>query len=78
MGVKSIIQTGDWVAISFGDKPDVNLQGLLDLRTRIPGRIKVQAGPPQMISVKKAPDTKEHFANWLLSVFQAIAPLPAP
>ena len=78
MGAKSIIQTGDWVAISFGDKPDVNVQGLFELRASAPGRIKVQAGPPEMISVKKAPAGKENFGAWLLSVFQAIAPVTAP
>ena len=78
MGVKSIIQTGDWVTVNFTEKPDVNVQGLFELRSRLPGRIKVLAGPPQTISVKKAAAGKEAFAAWLLSVFQAIAPPPAP
>ena len=78
MGVKSIIQTGDWVTISFTDKPDVNVQGLFELRSRLPGRIKVLAGPPQTISAKKAASGKENFGVWLLSVFQALAPAAAP
>ena len=78
MGVKSIIQTGDWVTISFTDRPDVNVQGLFELRSRQPNRIKVLAGPPQTISAKKSATGKENFGVWLLSVFQAIAPTASP
>jgi transcription-repair coupling factor (superfamily II helicase) len=78
MGVKSIIEKGDWLEISFTDQPDVNVQGLMDLRARTPGRIKVVAGPPQMISAKKPPGSKESLGNWLLSLFQAIAPVETP
>ena len=78
MGVKSIIQTGDWVTISFTDRPDVNVQGLFELRSRLPNRIKVLAGPPQTISAKKSATGKENFGVWLLSVFQAIAPTASP
>jgi transcription-repair coupling factor (superfamily II helicase) len=78
MGVKSIIEKDDWLEISFTDQPDVNVQGLMDLRARIPGRLKVVAGPPQMIWAKKPADRRESLGSWLLSLFQAIEPTSAP
>jgi len=78
MGVKSIIEKADWLEISFTDQPDVNVQGLMDFQARMPGRLKVVAGPSHMIWAKKPGDKKESFANWLLSLFQTIAPTAAP
>ncbi|MBP2665303.1 MAG: mfd [Firmicutes bacterium] len=78
MGVKSVIQRGDWVELSFTDKPDVNVQGLMELRTQAPNRIRMIAGPPQVLSVRKNPGSGETFGSWLLSVFQKVAPTPAP
>lgn len=78
MGVKSVIQRADWVEISFTDKPDVNVQGLMDLRTHAPNQVKIIAGPPQMLCVKKASGAGESFGNWLLSVFQKVGPSLAP
>jgi transcription-repair coupling factor (superfamily II helicase) len=78
MGVKSIVEKTDWLEISFTDQPDVNVQGLMELRARLPGKIKVIAGPPQMIWVKKPQDRKESFGKWMLSLFQALDPGAAP
>ena len=77
MGVKSVIQRTDWIEIGFTDKPDINMQGLMDLRTQAPNRLKMIAGPPQMLCVKKNPASGESFGSWLLSVFQKIGPPPA-
>ena len=78
MGVKSVIQRTDWIEISFTDKPDVNVQGLMDLRAKAPSQVKMIAGPPQRVSVRKAANAGDSFGNWLLAVFQAIAPSGAP
>ena len=74
MGVKSVIQRGDWVEICFTDKPDVNVQGLMELRAQSPNRVKIIAGPPQMITVKKSATTPVSLGAWLLSVVRQIAP----
>ena len=78
MGAKSVIQKGDWVEICFTDTPDVNVTGLMSLRSQAPSRVKITAGPPQMISVKKATPAGESFGNWLLAVFRQIDPAVSP
>jgi transcription-repair coupling factor (superfamily II helicase) len=78
MGVKSVIQKGDWLELVFTDKPNVNVQGMMDLRAQAPNRLRMIAGPPQVLSVKKNPGTGEAFGNWLLSTFQTVAPSEAP
>ena len=78
MGVKSVIQKGDWVEICFTDTPDVNVTGLMSLRTQAPSRVKIAAGPPQMISVKKTSPAGETFGSWLLAVFRQIGPTASP
>ena len=78
MKTKSIIQKAEWIEIGFTDQPDVNVQNLMDLRAQMPGRLKMIAGPPQMVCIKKPPGTGDLFGNWLLSVFQALAPTVAP
>ena len=74
MGVKSVIQRGDWVEICFTDKPAVNVQGLMELRAQSPNRVKIIAGPPQMITVKKSATTPVSLGAWLLSVVRRIVP----
>lgn len=78
MGVKSVIQKGDWLELVFTDKPNVNVQGMMDLRAQAPNRLRMIAGPPQVLSVKKNPGAGEAFGNWLLSTFQTVAPSAAP
>ena len=74
MGVKSVIQRGDWVEICFTENPDVNVQGLLELRAQAPNRLKIVAGPPQMIMVKKSATAPVSLGAWLLSVCRRIVP----
>ena len=77
MGVKAVLQKNGWLEISFTDKPNVNVQGAMTLRAKAPSRLKMLAGPPQMISVRQ-PATGANFAGWLLDVFHALAPVPSP
>lgn len=78
MGVRAVIQKSDWVEISFSDNPDVNVQGLMSLRTKAPSRVKIVAGPPQKVCVRQASPSAEAFGNWLLSVFHALDPATTP
>ena len=78
MGVKSVIQKGDWVEICFTDTPNANVTGLMSLRSQTPSRVKITAGPPQMISVKKATSAGATFGSWLLAVFRQIDPTESP
>lgn len=78
MGVKSVIQKGDWVEICFTDTPNANVTGLMSLRSQAPSRVKITAGPPQMISVKKATAAGAAFGSWLLAVFRQIDPTASP
>ena len=74
MGVKAVIQKADWVEISFTAKPDVNVQGLMSLRATAPSRVKIVAGPPELIAVKKPPTSGKSLIEWLASVFAQLAP----
>ena len=78
MRAKSVIQKEDWIEIVFTDQPDVNVQGLMGLRSQAPNRVKMIAGPPQMICFKKTAAKGESFGTWLLSVFRTIAPTESP
>ena len=78
MGAKSVIQKGDWIEICFTDKPDVNVQGLMELKGQAPNQIKMTAGPPQKISVRKNAATKDSWGNWLAAILRKLAPSPDP
>ena len=78
MGARAVIQKSDWVEISFTEKPDVNVQGLMSLQVKAPSRVKIMAGPPQKVCVRQAASSAEAFGNWLLSVFQALDPAAVP
>ena len=77
MGAKSVLQRGDWIEITFTEKPDVDMQGVLALRAQAPARMRMIAGPPQMLCIRKQSGTREPFRNWLLSVLGKIVPKPA-
>ena len=77
MGVKSIIEKNEWFEISFSDQPDVNVAGLMEIKAKNPSRVRMMAGPPQMISFKKGSEAKVAPAAWLLALFLAIAPQTA-
>lgn len=78
MGVKSIMERGDWIEISFSDQPDVNVAGLMEFKAKHPARIRILAGPPQMISLKKGAEAKAAPAAWLLAMFLILAHQAAP
>jgi hypothetical protein len=46
----------------------------LELRAQAPNRLKIVAGPPQMIMVKKSATAPVSLGAWLLSVCRRIVP----
>ena len=78
MGVKAVLQKADWLEISFTDKPDVNVQGIMTLRAKSPSRVKIEAGPPQRICIRQAAAGGGSDAEWLLAVFRKLEPQQSP
>lgn len=77
LGVKAVLEKNGWLEISFTDKPNVNVQGVMSLKAKSPSKVKILAGPPQKISLRQ-PAGSENLANWLLSSFHALTPEASP
>ena len=77
MGVKAMLQKNGWLEISFTDKPNVNVQGAMNLKTKSPAKVRMVAGPPQKISIRQPADDAK-LADWLLSMFHILAPERLP
>ena len=77
MGVKAVLQKNGWLEISFTDRPNVNVQGVMNLQKKAPAKFKLLAGPPQTIALRQ-PVGGENLAGWLLAIFRALAPETLP
>jgi transcription-repair coupling factor (superfamily II helicase) len=77
MGVRSIIQKLDSVEITFSDQPAINVEGLMEMRSKNPNRIQINPGPPQSIRLRQG-TAKQPLPDWLLTMFKRMLPEATP
>lgn len=77
MGARSVIQKGDLVEITFSEQPVVNLEALMELRSKNPNRIQIIPGPPQALRMKQGPQ-KQPLPDWLLAMLKRMLPEATP
>jgi transcription-repair coupling factor (superfamily II helicase) len=71
LGIRSLIERKDVVEIIFGDKPNVDVPKLFDLKAKYPARISILPGPPEIIRIKTA-KLADPLLDWLAGFLSAV------
>ncbi|MBP2653220.1 MAG: transcription-repair coupling factor [Firmicutes bacterium] len=72
IGGRSLIQQKDYIEITFGEQPNVDLANLLKLKEKYPTRISIMPGPPQLIRLRTTNFAASLFM-WIANVLAALA-----
>lgn len=72
LGIKSLVEKRDRVEIIFSDKPNVNVEQVMAVRSQFPTRITIYPGPPEGMFIKTA-RLSEPLINWLIKVLTPLA-----
>lgn len=65
LGVASVVEKSDRIAVTFTDKPHVAVENILALKAAHPGRLTLVAGPPAAIYIRKTGLRPSQALAWL-------------
>ncbi|MDR3559969.1 MAG: transcription-repair coupling factor [Negativicutes bacterium] len=72
LGIRSVIQRKDLVEITFGDQPNVDIHNVLALKERMPTRVSILPGPPEVIRMRTV-KLVTPLLEWLNKIFAGLA-----
>jgi transcription-repair coupling factor (superfamily II helicase) len=72
IGIRSIIQQANRLEVVFSDKPNVNLEQLMALKTSFPARVTIFPGAPGGIHLKTINLPEKSLFTWLLKVLKTL------